>query len=87
MIGRGSESAYQAVGLDMGPLSSERVFGNWLALRGPWRNGLYHEAALYNSKLLLRLGSKTPTCFPSLVRVILIGSWRSESLETTTAIS
>ena len=62
----GSESAYQAVGLDMGPLSSERVFGNWLALRGPWRNGLYHEAALYNSKLLLRLGSKTPTCFSQL---------------------
>ena len=78
---------YQAVGLVMGPLLSESVFGSWLALRGPRRNGLYHEAALYNSKLLLRLGSKTPTCFPSLVRAMLIGSCRSESLETTTAIS
>ena len=33
------------------------------------------------------LGSKTPMCFPSLVRVILMGSLRSESLEITTAIS
>ena len=62
----------------MVPWASESVSGNWLALRGPRRSGLYHEAAPCNSKLLLRLGSKTPTDFPSLVLAILMGSWRSQ---------
>ena len=64
---------------------SDNVSGNRLALRGPWRSGLYQEAALCNSRLRLRLGSKTPICLPSLVLAILMGSSRSESLETTTA--
>ena len=80
-------ASYQPAGFVMRPLASAKVSGNMLALKGPWRRGLYHEAALCSSKLRLRLGSKTLICFPSLVRAILTGSSRSESLETTTANS
>ena len=79
--------AYQLAGFVIVPCVSERVSGNRLALKGPVRNGLYQEAALCSWKLRLLLGSKTPTCLPSLVRTILTGSWRSESLEITTANS
>ena len=80
-------ASYQLAGFVTRPLASAKVSGNMLAFKGPWRRGLYHEAALCSSKLRLRLGSKTPICFPSLVRAILTGSSRSESLETTTANS
>ena len=80
-------AGYQLAGLVMGPLVSWRMVGNWLALRGPARSGLYQLAALLRWKLRLSLGSNTPTCLPSFVRVMLMGSSRSESLETTTASS
>ena len=78
---------YQPLGFVTRPLVSAKVSGNRFAPNGPLRSGLYQEAALCSSKLRLLLGSKTPICFPSLVRAILIGSSRSESLETTTANS
>ena len=80
-------SSHQTIGLVKGPFLSASVSGNWLALSGPRRSGLYQEAALYKVKLRFRLGSNTPTLFPSLVFDILIGSSRSESFEITTAIS
>ena len=67
----------------MVPWASESVSGNWLALRGPRRSGLYHEATPCNSKLLLRLGSKTPTSFPSLVLVHADGKLEVRVVRTT----
>lgn len=80
-------AGYQLVGLVMGPLSSWRMVGNWLALRGPARSGLYQLAALLRWKFRLPLGSNTPTCLSSFVRAMRMGSSRSESLEITTARS
>ena len=79
--------AYQAAGLVIRPCSSESTFGKRLPLSGPCRSGRYQDAAAWSSKLRRWLGSNTPTCLPSLVRAILMGSWRSESLEITAASS
>jgi hypothetical protein len=79
--------SHQEEGLVMVPLASVIFAGNWLRLIAPARICLMKSATWSRSLEGYFCGFRTPTWTPSSWRMILIGSSKSESLETITAMS